>query len=104
MQTHPIQLADVIYNAANQSYEALVTVHDGAQTRKYACSINAPLTTSFKDAASGLSKQALRRHASRGGIFSEIRAANVAPRAGRQKFDPMQWLEQLISLPGRRAA
>lgn len=105
MQTLPIQLSDVIYNAGTQTYDALVTVHDGTQTRKYACSIEAPITMSFKDAARGLSKQALRRHASRGGMYSELRQAPLPPtRAGRQKFDPLHWLEQLVNLPGRRAA
>lgn len=104
MQSHPVQLTDVIYNAGTQSYEALVTVHDGSLTRKYACSINAPITMSFKDAAAGLRTQAMRRHASNKGIYSEMRLATAKPRAGRAKFDPMQWLEQLVNLPGRRAA
>lgn len=104
MQTRPIQLTDVIYNAANQSFEALVTVHDDDISRKYACAINAPISMSFEDAAKGLTKQALRRHKSNGGIYSEVTFPVPAQRAGRRSFDPVRWLESLVHLPGRRAA
>ena len=104
MQTRPIQLTEVIYNAANQTFEALVTVHDGDLTRKYACAIDAPISMTFADAASGLQKQALRRYQSRGGMFSEARQHVPALRAGRPVFDPRRWLEGLIRLPGRDAA
>ncbi|APX13438.1 hypothetical protein [Tateyamaria omphalii] len=62
MQTVPLQLSDVIYNAATQSFEALVTVHDDRDSRSYACAINAPITMAFEDAAEGLATQAMRRH------------------------------------------
>ncbi|WP_189799425.1 orotidine 5-phosphate decarboxylase [Tateyamaria sp. syn59] len=62
MQTVPLQLSDVIYNAATQSFEALVTVHDDRGARSYACAINAPITMAFEDAAEGLATQAMRRH------------------------------------------
>lgn len=104
MQSQPIQLSDVIYNAGTQNFEALVTVHDGAQTRKYACAIQAPITMSFTDAAAGLRKQAMRRHANHRGLLSTLKTHTAKPRAGRAKLDPMRWLEQLVSLPGRRAA
>ena len=104
MQTHPVQLTDVIYNAANQSFEALVTVHDGDSSRKYACAIDAPISMSFSDAAEGLTRQAIRRHKSRGGIYSEVKRHVPAQRAGRPGFDPIRWLESLVHLPGRRAA
>lgn len=104
MQTRPIQLDEVVYNASNQSFEALVTVHDGPLTRKYACAIDAPITMKFEDAASGLSTQALRRHKAGRGIYSETKRFSPPARAGRSKFDPKNWLEQIISLPGKRAA
>ncbi len=104
MQTRPIQLTEVIYNAADQSFEALVTVHDGGTSRKYACAIDAPIAMSFEDAAHGLSKQAMRRHASHNGIYSEIITPAPAQRAGRRSFDPVRWLESLVQLPGSRAA
>ncbi|MBD3665807.1 orotidine 5-phosphate decarboxylase [Sulfitobacter aestuariivivens] len=104
MQTQQIQLTDVIYNAANQSFEALVTIYDGDVSRKYPCAINAPIDMSFEAAASGLTTQALRRHQTRTGIYSEITRHVPAQRAGRRGFDPMRWLESLVQLPGRRAA
>ena len=72
MQTRPIQLTDVTYNAATQCFEALVTVQDGEQLRRYACAIDAPITMSYRDAADGLSRQALRRHAQKRGLSSEV--------------------------------
>ena len=62
MQTVPLQLSDVIYNAATQSFEALVTAHDAGTARSYACAIDAPITMAFEDAAAGLARQAMRRH------------------------------------------
>ncbi|MEM6372066.1 MAG: orotidine 5-phosphate decarboxylase [Pseudomonadota bacterium] len=87
METVPLQISDVIYNAATQSFEALVRVHDATGTRRYACAIDAPIDMPFKEAARGLSRQALRRH-NRGLTDSVIettafpRRANRAP-AGR---------------------
>lgn len=104
MKTHPIQMNDVIYNAATQCFEALVTVHDGDRSRKYACEINAPLSMSFKDAAAGLKRQAERRHLHRGGMFSELKRATPSQRSGRPRFDPRAWLEGVMKLNGRHAA
>lgn len=104
MHTRPIQMNDVIYNAAEQCFEALVTVHDGECTRKYACSINAPMSISFADAAAGLRKQAERRHTGHGGIYSETVLDAASPRAGRTRFDPKAWLAHVVTLPGLRAA
>lgn len=104
MQTQSVQLADVIYNAANQTFEALATVHSEGRTRKYACEINAPITMTFKEAAAGLTKQALRRESHRGGLYSEASVHVAHQRAGRPRFDPRRWLEELIAMPGNRAA
>ncbi|MEL6617764.1 MAG: orotidine 5-phosphate decarboxylase [Pseudomonadota bacterium] len=62
MQTVPLQLSDVIYNAATQAFEALVTVHDPRGGRSYACAIDAPISMTFENAADGLARQAVRRH------------------------------------------
>ncbi|WP_299298205.1 orotidine 5-phosphate decarboxylase [uncultured Tateyamaria sp.] len=62
MQTVPLQLTDVIYNAATQTFEARVTVHDRKGAHSYACAIDAPITMEFEDAAAGLATQAMRRH------------------------------------------
>ncbi|WP_223424152.1 orotidine 5-phosphate decarboxylase [Tateyamaria pelophila] len=62
MPTAPLQLSDVIYNAATQSFEALVTLHDNRGSRTYACAIDAPINMNFEDAAARLAAQAKRRH------------------------------------------
>jgi hypothetical protein len=104
MQTHQLQLTDVIYNAANQCFEALVTVHDDGFSRKYACAIDAPISMPFADAAKGLSKQAMRRHKTRGGTYSQVKRPVPTLRAGRPATGPMRLLESLVQLTGRRAA
>ncbi|MEX3313545.1 orotidine 5-phosphate decarboxylase [Sulfitobacter sp. PS-8MA] len=104
MQTRPIQMTDVLYNAANQCFEALVTVQDGKQKRRYACAIDAPITMSFNDAADGLRRQALRRHAQGRGLSSEVLRHVPAQRAGRRSFDPLRWLEEVMHFSGRDAA
>ena len=104
MQTRPTQLTDVIYNAATQSFEALVTVHDGDTSRKYPCAINAPIDMTFEDAAKGLTLQALRRDRARTDTFSRLAPHMPTQRAGRTGFDPKRWLESIVYLPGRRVA
>lgn len=37
MQNHAVELNNVIYNAASQSFEALATVYAGASLRSFAC-------------------------------------------------------------------
>lgn len=80
MQTYKTEMTDVIYNAAAQAFEARVTVYgtDGAQT--YACAIEAPISTSFADAAKGLTRQALRKHSAPRGLRSWV-APSVVQRA-----------------------
>lgn len=104
MYTCPIQLKDVRYNAASQSFEAAVTVHDNATVRTYACAIAAPISMGFAEAATGLSKQAIRRHQQRGGLFSEADRPLVPQRAGRPGVDPVAWLKKMIDRPERAAA
>ncbi len=62
MSLVPLQLSDVIYNAATQSFEALVTLHDKHGTCTYACTVNASIELDFEDAATALAEQARRRH------------------------------------------
>lgn len=62
MSMVPMQLSDVIYNAATQTFEAVATVHDRRGARTYACAIDAPIEMEFKDAAAALAAQARRRH------------------------------------------
>ena len=104
MQMRPVQLKDVFYNAANQSFEALVTVHDGENTKNYACAISAPIEMTFEDAAKGLKTQALRRHKSNAGLASRYVTPRPLMRAGRSTRTTIQWLENLIRNPIRRVA
>ena len=66
------EITNVIYNAAEQAFEANVTVHQAGNSTKYACSIKAPIDMSFERAAKGLTKQALRRHGAPTGLFSRV--------------------------------
>lgn len=90
-----IRISDVMYNAATQCFEAMVTVGTGERAVKYPCEIEAPITMSFEQAAKGLKTQALRRHKSRSGMHSQMRRHVAKARAGRAKFDPRAWLVQL---------
>lgn len=104
MLTSPAQLIDVSYNASTQCFEAVVKIHGKNRTRGYACAIKAPITMAFKDAAESLARQAMRQHQKRKGLSSSFARRAHAQRSGRTKFDLDNWLEQLASLPGKRAA
>lgn len=83
MPNVPLQLSDVIYNAATQSFEALVTLHDDQGARSYACAIDAPIDMTFEDATAGLTTQAKRRHASGRADAVHMPTASAPQRAGR---------------------
>lgn len=98
MNTPSTELSNVIYNAATQAFEARVTVHAADGIRSYACAIDAPITMTFADAATGLAKQALRRDRNRIGLGARIIAPAVAARrAARRAFDPMAMLRRLAA-------
>ena len=101
MQNQAVELNSVIYNAATQSFEALVTVYAGTSSRRFACAINAPIDMSFKDAAKGLSTQALRRFNGNPGLSSVhplgipspiVRAGRSQPRKVIDAFDMLRQL------------
>ena len=104
MYTCPIELNDVRYDAASQSFEATVTVHDNATVRRYACAIVAPITMTFDQAAKGLARQAVRRHQARGGLFSEVSEAMLGTSHPLTRRNAKRWLNRLIDLPLRKAA
>lgn len=104
MKRTKVQIADVVYNASTQCFEALVTVSSDSKTAKYPCAIEAPITMSFEQAARGLEKQALRRHTAGKGMYSQMRQHIASARAGRPRFDPRAWLAQLGFGPLDRAA
>jgi hypothetical protein len=99
-----IELSDVIYNAADQSFEALVTIHEPRSHYRYACSIIGPITMTFEDAAQGLTRQAQRRHRMARGLRSETRHHIPPARAGRPRFDAVGWLSGLIAQSDQNAA
>ena len=95
MEQVNVQLDDVTYNAATQSFEALVSVERGGTVRTYACAVNAPITMSFEQAAQGLKTQAIRSDKAGHGLYSQMKRHAPGQRAGRAKFDPRRWLAQL---------
>jgi len=104
MYACPIEMKDVRYNPANQCFEASVTVHDYSTVRTYACAIEAPMSMSFANAAKGLTKQAIRRHQRKGGLFSEMERFIPRSRAARRSFVPGRWMRDLLNIPGREVA
>ncbi|WP_299562121.1 orotidine 5-phosphate decarboxylase [uncultured Sulfitobacter sp.] len=104
MKQKRIHLNDVIYNAGTQSFEALVTIEGNGKARRYACAIEAPISTSFEDAAKGLKTQAMRQDRKGTGFYSQMRRHAPTLRAGRARFDPRTWLAQLGLMPNSDAA
>ena len=104
MKQTQIQISDVFYNAATQCFEALVSVGPSTDTKKYPCSIKAPMSMGFDEAAKGLSTQALRQHSQKSGMYSQMRGHVPKMRNGRERFDPRTWLAQLgLALPDKAA-
>jgi len=100
MMKPSVQLSDVVYNAATQSFEARATVHAPEGARVYACAIDAPITMSFESAAAGLSKQALRRHRAGRGLRARLLTpARARPASTRptRRLDPFAMLRRLAA-------
>ncbi|MDF1727283.1 MAG: orotidine 5-phosphate decarboxylase [Sulfitobacter sp.] len=104
MNNDPVRMEGVHYNAATQSFEATVTVFGAEGTRNYACAIEAPISTTYEEAADGLARQARRRYAHRGGLHSKSLSLVSRQRAARKGFNPTEWLHQLMGKPDRHAA
>lgn len=103
MYNRAVELNNVIYNAANQSFEALATVYAGKSSRSFACAIEAPIDMSFEDAAAGLKTQAIRRFDGRGGLSSthplikvqaQVRAGRTPP---QKPVDAFEMLRQIAA-------
>ena len=101
MQNQAVELNSVIYNAANQSFEALATVHAGTSSRSFACANNVPIDIILKDDAKGLSTQALRRFSGNPGLpsvrplglpYPIVRAGRSRPRKVIDAFDMLRQL------------
>ncbi len=99
MYTCPIELSDVRYNAANQQFEAAVTVHDNSTVRTYACAIEAPISTSFEDAAQRLGKTAIEQHQNHGGLFSETQRFTPLKNALIPPKTRSGWLRRMLQTP-----
>jgi hypothetical protein len=104
MFTSPVQLNDVIYNAANQTFEASVTIYDKGIVQRYACAINAPISTTFVDAAAGLKSKALHLHSKGAGLHSSLVSSPKAQTDSRQSFDPSTWLRAILTNPAQITA
>ena len=70
MQTNPISYDHIRYNAAEQMFEARVTVHTTEGARIYACSVPGDLLTPLETAANALQHAALHQHRAAPGLFS----------------------------------
>jgi|AntRauMFilla1563_2_1112583.scaffolds.fasta_scaffold40522_2 ATP-dependent protease HslVU (ClpYQ) peptidase subunit len=102
--TQTTTLSEVIYNPANQCFEALVSVRESGSSRRYACAIEAPITMSFEDAARGLHTKALRLHAADTCLYSQMRHHVAAVRKARVRLDPRTLLAHLGLVPRRSNA
>lgn len=58
----PTSIENLGYNPALEQFEAIVTMHRGGDTYRYACAIAAPITADFDDLAPVFRDQALRAH------------------------------------------
>ncbi|KNG94524.1 hypothetical protein [Pseudaestuariivita atlantica] len=98
--TKQATLSDVIYNAAEQAFEAVVTIQSVRGPLRYAASYHAPMTTEFEQAASGLIDRAERMHKLNRGMRA-VSARRLAlppmarPRAGRTRAP--RWLDRFLS-------
>lgn len=91
-------LSDVIYNAAEQSFEGVVTVTSARGPLRYAASYSAPITTDFEDAAEGLIARAVRMHElNRGMRAGLVRRIDIPTLRKPSRPTPTRWLDSLLS-------
>ncbi|EBA05615.1 hypothetical protein [Sagittula stellata] len=75
------RIHDVRYNAAEQCFEALVTLHTPGGRVRVASTFSAPMTTDFEAASRGLLNTALMALGDRAALKSrELRTPIVPPR------------------------
>ena len=87
------RVSDVIYNAANQSFEATVTLYENNTAVKHACTVPAPITMSFKDATLRLIAQARRQQKTPSGLRARMAPLHPAPRP-EPEFNPVRILRR----------
>ncbi len=78
MSSYHAQVQNLHYNAANGAFEAIVVLHEGADTRKFPCSLKAPIDTSFERVSGALVTQA--KAARKRGTQHLVARARVAAR------------------------
>lgn len=101
MLQQKIEMSDVIYNAAEQVFEACVIIHSDPASVHYACSLPAPITTSFEEAARGLRRDALRqaKNGARNASYIRTIGAEVSP------LRPLpRWSDRIMSPVDNHAA
>jgi hypothetical protein len=103
MFTSQIQPTDVVYNPADQTFDATVTLYDKGAARRYACAIDAPITMSFDDAAKGLRTKALRLHTNNAGLTS-VMASRAGKPTSKSRFALKGWVHAILNSPGTSAA
>jgi len=97
------EVTNLQYNAATQSFEALVLVHTLSGPVTYAASAYGPMDTDYKDISKTLTKQALTRHGTaKAGMRSRISSGTSV----RQENDKIKDLfsRLLNTLPLGKAA
>jgi len=100
MSSYHAQVQNLHYNAATQSFEAIVALHEGSDTLKFPCSLEAPIEFSFEWVARRLvaqAKAARKRGAqhmvSRSRVAARKRAATSPTALARDYMDT-------LNLPG----
>ncbi|SNR48928.1 hypothetical protein [Puniceibacterium sediminis] len=98
MQTSRTQIGDVTYNAATQSFEALVTFHTKAGRVRVAAEFHAPLSEDFEVVTESLWQDALDRRRDPLALHARLEAHRVITRRNTaHTMPPLQrWFEALI--------
>lgn len=100
MITDPIDHNDIRYNAAQETFEALVTIHGAGAPVTYATTLEAPLDLPLELAEKQLRARALWLHENRAGLRSLCRVEQPTPPAHTMRRAPgrsrMAWLKPFL--------
>jgi len=94
MQTDMISHDDIRYNAAEQQFEAQVTLHSPKGLRIYACAVPADLSMPLSQAATALRHMAMARHTSSPGLYATRHSRASLPRRAPQR---PSWRRKLLN-------
>lgn len=70
MKTNHLPTDEIRYDAADQTFNAVVSISTEFGDLRYACSVAAPLTMSISQASAALRREALRRHCQAPELYS----------------------------------